>query len=343
MKLTDFDYHLPPERIAQIPVEPRDSSKLLVLHRQSGNISHFHFDNLPDFLEEGDLLVFNDSRVVPARLYGFKEGSGTKVELLLLRQIAPNVWESLVKPGKKLHEGARVRVTRTAADGTSKEAFVEIIGSGDEGIRTVRFNDGYSIDDIGLVPLPPYIHTPLDRPDRYQTVYARIKGSAAAPTAGLHFTERLLKELQQKGIRFAFVTLHIGLDTFRPVHEDNPENHKIHSETGELTPETAALINEVKRSGKKVIAVGTSTTRIVEAASQTGEVRPLSEDISLFILPGYKYRTVDRMITNFHLPKSTLIMLVSAFAGRELILKAYDEAVKSGYRFYSFGDAMLIE
>jgi S-adenosylmethionine:tRNA ribosyltransferase-isomerase len=342
MNLSDFDYHLPPELIAQTPIEPRDNSRLLILDRVSGSIRHHHFHELPYFLEQGDTLVFNDSRVVPARIYGFKEGSTVKVELLLLRQIEDTIWEALGKPGKKLHTGTKIRIIKTAPDGILKETSAEIIASDEQGIRTVKFSDGYSIENIGQVPLPPYIHTPLDNPDRYQTVYARFNGSAAAPTAGLHFTERLLNDFRQKGVRFAFVTMHIGIDTFRPVHEENPENHVIHSEIGELSKEAAAVINQAKQERKKVIAVGTSSVRIIEAASQSGTVKPLKGEINLFILPGYKFNAADRMITNFHLPKSTLIMLVSAFAGRELIFKAYTEAMDNSYRFYSFGDAMFI-
>jgi S-adenosylmethionine:tRNA ribosyltransferase-isomerase len=342
MKLSDFDYDLPQELIAQTPIEPRDSSRLLILNRAEGSLGHYYFQDLPRFLEKGDTLVFNNSRVVPARLYGFKNGTEIKVELLLLRRIEDSVWEALVKPGKKLHPGEKIRIIKIASDGINREGMVDILAQGEYGIRTIKITGDCDIDDIGNVPLPPYIHVPLDRPDRYQTVYARVKGSAAAPTAGLHFTGRLLDELQQKGVHLSYVTLHIGLDTFRPVREENPENHRIHSEVGELSEEAASIINETRRAGKRVIAVGTSSVRIIEAASQSGSVKPLKEEIRLFIMPGYEFKSVDSMVTNFHLPKSTLIMLVSAFAGRERILNAYDEAIRYKYRFYSFGDAMMI-
>ena len=340
MKTSDFDYHLPTESIAQTPIEPRDHSRLLVLDRQSGNMEHRHFYDLPGYLQEGDVLVFNDSRVIPARLYGFIKDTSSKVELLLLRRLPEGCWETMARPGKKMKIGTVI--TLLNSDGQPGELTAEIIDSREDGLRIVSLSDEKLIDKYGHTPLPPYIKTPLSRPERYQTIYARIKGSAAAPTAGLHFTPGLLDELRKKNVSLAFVTLHIGLDTFQPVREEDPADHKIHTEYGELSTETAELLNNARNSGKRVIPVGTSSMRIVEAASQSGITFPFYGDISLFIMPGYEFKAASAMITNFHLPKSTLVMLVSAFAGRETILNTYKTAMESGYRFYSFGDAMLI-
>ena len=341
MKVSDFDYHLPPELIAQTPIEPRDHSHLMVLNRADGSIAHRHFSEIAEYLQPGDTLVFNDSRVIPARLSGLKVGSDIKVELLLLRRLDNGVWETLVRPGRKITVGTEIRL-KDQSTKAAKEVSAEVIERDENGIRIVRFSDESLLEELGQVPLPPYIKKPLSQPERYQTVYARIKGSVAAPTAGLHFTPHLLNNLQHKRVRFAFVTLHIGLDTFRPVRVDDPHQHPIHTEYGQISSETAILLNQSIKAGKRIIAVGTSTVRLIEAASQTGTVQPFADQVDLFILPGYQFRISDIMITNFHLPKSTLLMLVSAFAGKDFILKAYEEAMKLHYRFYSFGDAMLI-
>jgi S-adenosylmethionine:tRNA ribosyltransferase-isomerase len=341
MKTTDFDYKLPSDRIAQTPEEPRDHSRLLILDRAAGKLEHRHFFDLPDYLTEQDTLVFNDSRVIPARLFGFKAGTTTKIELLLLRRIENDIWECLVKPGRKVVQGTRVLFDQPDSNnGNDLEANVVEVSK--NGVWLVRFSDEKLLNHFGKVPLPPYIHTPLKEAERYQTVYARISGSAAAPTAGLHFTPELLDKLQLKGVEFAFVTLHIGLDTFQPVRTENPESHRIHTEYGILSPETAVYLNESKKRGRRIIAVGTSTVRIIEHASAGGTVRPLNENLDLFILPGYQFKITDAIITNFHTPKSTLLMLVSAFAGREKILGCYREAIDRDYRFFSFGDAMMI-
>ncbi|MCS7011592.1 MAG: tRNA preQ1(34) S-adenosylmethionine ribosyltransferase-isomerase QueA [Anaerolineales bacterium] len=350
MKTSDFDYDLPPEYIAQTPVEPRDSSRLLVLHRDTGTIEHAIFREIGRYLRPGDLLVLNQTRVIPARLYA-RKATGGRVELLLLRKRDDHTWEALVG-GKGLRVASKIKVE----NGPEVE-ILEILPGAE---RLVRFSEPIEpyFPNIGHIPLPPYIHTPLIDPERYQTVYARHPGSAAAPTAGLHFTSRLLEELQAQGIRLGWVTLHVGLDTFAPVTEDNPAEHKMHTEWCELPPETADLINQTHRQGGRVVAVGTTSVRTLESASvQTPAGEPLtahpdhrplsivqafSGPTSLYILPGYQFKVVDAMITNFHLPRSTLIMLVSAFAGRETILNAYEVAKREGYRFYSFGDAMLI-
>lgn len=341
MKTSDFDYHLPPELIAQTPVEPRDTSRLMVLHRSSGSIEHHYFHEVVNYVQSGDTLVFNNSRVIPARLLGQKSDSAASVELLLLRRLDDNVWETLVRPGKKVGVGSRINVTNKSG-ATNKGITVEVLERGEGGIRVVRVSDEGLLEQLGEVPLPPYIHAPLAEPERYQTLYAKVKGSVAAPTAGLHFTPRLLNELQQRGVRFGFVTLHISLDTFRPVRVDDPRHHPIHKEYGELGPEVATLLNQTRKEGKRIIAVGTSTVRLIEAATQAGATQPFTGWVDLFILPGYHFRTTDAAITNFHLPRSTLLMLVSAFAGRDFILRAYEQAKILGYRFYSFGDCMVI-
>jgi S-adenosylmethionine:tRNA ribosyltransferase-isomerase len=336
MKTSDFDYHLPESSIAQTPVEPRDSSRLLVLHRDTGELEHRIFREIGGYLRAEDLLVLNQTRVIPARIYACKE-TGGRVEILLLRRRDPLTWEALVG-GKGLRVGKLMKVE------TGPE--VEIIETREGSERLLRFSEPIEpyFPKVGNVPLPPYIHEKLNDPERYQTVYAREPGSAAAPTAGLHFTPRLLDELQVKGVKIAYVTLHVGLDTFAPVKEENPEEHKIHSEWCELSQETADLINQTRRSGGRVIAVGTTSVRTLESAANVGRdvIPPYAGATSLFILPGYEFRLVDALITNFHLPKSTLLMLVSAFAGRERILETYGTAIREGYRFYSFGDAMLI-
>jgi len=347
VKTDDFDYTLPPELIAQIPIEPRDQSRLLVLNRQDGSIVHRRFSEIIDYLHEGDVLVFNDSRVIPARLKGWRTGSGGKVEILLLRRVSAGIWEALVKPGRRLQAGSTVEISIDSPSDNRKDRTLvaEITEVGERGMRTVRFSDEALLLKSGEVPLPPYIHTPLADPDRYQTVYARVEGSAAAPTAGLHFTHELMGEIERKGIEFLFVTLHVGLDTFRPVTEDNPREHVIYKEYGIVSSEVAAALSKAKRNSRRIIAVGTTTVRILEQAAQASKSSELDrfEDwVDLFILPGHRFQMVDTLVTNFHLPRSTLLMLVTAFGGRELINKAYREAISEKYRFYSFGDAMLI-
>lgn len=345
MKTSDFDYNLPESSIAQTPAEPRDSSCLLVLHRETGEIEHKIFRDVRDYLRAGDLLVLNQTRVIPARIFAHKE-TGGKVELLLLRRRDELTWEALVG-GKGLRVGKSVQVEHGP-----KAEILEIL-EGSE--RLIKFSEPIEpfFSQVGNVPLPPYIHEKLSDPERYQTVFAKEPGSAAAPTAGLHFTPQLLDEIKSMGVKVAYVTLHVGLDTFAPVNEDNPEEHKIHSEWCELPQQTADLINETKRNGGRVIAVGTTSVRTLESAGQgvifdtrdtniEYQISSFSGSTTLFILPRYQFKVVDVMITNFHLPKSTLLMLVSAFAGREKILETYNLAIKEGYRFYSFGDAMLI-
>ncbi len=338
MKTSDFDYELPLERIAQTAVEPRDHSRLMVLSRKDGDMEHRHFYEVGDYLRSGDVLVCNDSRVIPARLLGRKVGGGAKVELLLLRRLELGVWEALARPGRRLKVGTRVEL----GEGPVIEA--QVIEKKETGTVVVSFPDEEALEKAGAVPLPPYIHTPLTNPERYQTVYAQEKGSVAAPTAGLHFTPELMDKLQGKGVRFVFVTLHLGLDSFRPVQVDDPGEHVIHKEYGELTPEVARELNQAKAEGRRVICVGTSAVRMLEHAARgdEGGVKPFTGWVDLFIWPGHRFQMVDALITNFHLPRSTLLMLVSAFAGRELILQAYLEAMNLNYRFYSFGDAMLI-
>lgn len=338
MKTSDFDYPLPPERIAQTPVEPRHNSRLLVLRRDQAELEHSQFYRIGEYLRPGDLLVINRTRVIPARVHAFKP-TGGRVELLLLRREDELTWEALVG-GKGMVAGKSL-----AIPGGPQAEIIEVL----EGSRRrVRFSEPVeaSLPKIGEMPLPPYIHTHLDNQERYQTVYADRPGSAAAPTAGLHFTPELMQSLRRQGIQFAEVTLHVGLDTFAPVTEDDPGEHKIHTEWCELTSEMADRINEARQAGGRVIAVGTTSVRTLESAAQHasngGAVVPFSGPTSIYILPGYQFRAVDAMITNFHLPKSTLIMLVSAFAGRERILAAYQEAIRLEYRFFSFGDAMLI-
>ena len=358
MKTSDFDYNLPESSIAQTPVEPRDSSRLLVLHRNSGELAHRTFREVGDYLHPGDLLVLNQTRVIPARIYGRKE-TGGRVEILLLRRRDELTWESLVG-GKGLRVGKKLFVESGDSSRRGQKPisgalglYAEIIELLDGSERLIRFSEPIEpyFSKVGNVPLPPYIHEKLNDPERYQTVYAREPGSAAAPTAGLHFTPRLLEELQQKGVRIAYVTLHVGLDTFAPVTEDNPQEHKIHSEWCALPEETADAINQTKTTGGRVIAVGTTSVRTLETANRYSKFDPLTAEYriasfigptSLYILPGYEFKVVDAMITNFHLPKSTLLMLVSAFAGREKILETYETAIRERYRFYSFGDAMLI-
>ena len=340
MKTSDFYYDLPKELIAQTPVEPRDSSRLLVLDRQSGETVHKHFFDIIDYLDEGDLLVCNDSRVLPARIYGNKEPTGARVEFLLLKQISGNRWETLCKPGKKAKEGARF----SFGDGLLYATVTEVK---DDGNRVVDFecdeNFFSTLDKIGQMPLPPYITEELKDKERYQTVYSHELGSAAAPTAGLHFTTELMDKIRAKGVNIAYVTLHVGLGTFRPVKVDDVTKHKMHSEHYEVPEETAELIKKTKQSGKRVIAVGTTSCRTLESvAAEHGEVVPCEGFTEIFIYPGFEFKVLDGLITNFHLPESTLIMLVSAFAGYDNIMNAYKTAVEERYRFFSFGDAMAI-
>lgn len=354
MKTADFDYQLPPELIAQTPIEPRDASRLMVLNRDTGEITHHHFHDLPSFLHPGDLLVYNESRVIPARLFARKP-TGGKVEILLLRQRADDTWETLVG-GKRVRPGMRLRLLN-GPNGEPTDTEAKVIDAGERGMRVLAFDQPVLplAGEVGTTPLPPYIHTPLKDADRYQTVYARVPGSAAAPTAGLHFTPELLHELREMGVRSAFVNLHIGLDTFRPVSEDLVEEHHMHTEHCVLTPEVAQQVNQAKLEGNRVVAVGTTSVRVLETAAlkaSGGEadttpcpwqsVNAFAGETDLFIYPGYRFRAVDVMITNFHLPRSTLLMLVAAFAGKELLDRAYAEAIRERYRFYSFGDAMLI-
>ena len=343
MKTSDFDYHLPVELIAQSPIEPRDSSRLMVLTRRTASIEHRCFHDITDYLRDGDVLVFNNSRVIPARLKGKRAGSGGTVEVLLLRRLDADVWETLVRPGKRLRVGAGIEITNDSQP--EKTIHAEILEAGKDGIRTIRFSDEALLFESGEVPLPPYIHTPLDNQERYQTIYARVSGSVAAPTAGLHFTPELLGKIECKGVQCLFTTLHVGLDTFRPVTEEDPQEHIIHREYGVVDSKVADELTKAGRDGRRIICVGTTAVRIIEQAARSSramEIEPFEGWVDLFILPGYKFRMVDAMITNYHLPKSTLLMLVTAFAGPENIDMAYREAVERKYRFYSFGDAMLI-
>ena len=341
LKTSDFNYDLPEELIAQTPIEQRDHSRLMVLDRKTGEISHEHFFDIKKHLRAGDCLVINNTRVLPARLYGIKEGGGAHVEVLLLKNIEGDDWECIVYPGRRLKEGAVV----SFGDGSLKGEIVKVLPDGN---RIVRFMyEGIFLEvleRLGKMPLPPYITHKLEDKNRYQTVYAKHEGSAAAPTAGLHFTEDLLNKIQEKGVRIARVTLHVGLGTFRPVKVEDVNDHHMHSEFYMISQEAADIINETKRNGGRVISVGTTSTRTLESvADENGMVKETSGWTEIFIYPGYKFKMIDALITNFHLPESTLLMLVSALAGKEHIMKAYEEAVKERYRFFSFGDAMIIE
>lgn len=340
MKVSDFNYNLPEELIAQVPIEKRDESRLMVLDKGKKIIEHKHFSDILDYLEPGDCLVRNNTKVIPARLYGKKE-TGANVEFLLLNNIEGDIWESIVRPGNKLHVGTKV----IFGDGLLTAEVLDIMPGGTRKVKFYYegiFNE--ILDRIGMMPLPPYIHESLKEKDRYQTVYAKYEGSAAAPTAGLHFTEELLEKIKEKGIEIANVTLHVGIGTFRPVKETEVEKHDMHSEHFYIKQEDADKINRAKREGKRVISVGTTSCRVLETvADENGFVRETEEDTKIFIYPGYKFKCLDALITNFHLPQSTLLMLVSALADRDYILKAYNEAVNQKYRFFSFGDAMLIK
>ncbi|MBZ9690801.1 tRNA preQ1(34) S-adenosylmethionine ribosyltransferase-isomerase QueA [Clostridium botulinum] len=341
MNVKDFDFYLPEELIAQHPLEKRDTSRLMVLDKETGEISHKNFYDIIDYLNEGDTLVLNNTRVMPARLIGEKEGTGGKIEFLLLKRVEKDRWECLAKPGKSARVGRRF----TFGDGKLKAEVVEVKENGN---RIVEFYyEGIFeevLDSLGEMPLPPYIHERLEDRERYQTVYSKENGSAAAPTAGLHFTEELLHKIKDKGINIAYVTLHVGLGTFRPVKVETIEDHEMHSEYYHLSKEDAEVINATKKRGNKVISVGTTSTRTLETiADEDGNVKETSGWTNIFIYPGYKFKVVDRLITNFHLPESTLIMLVSTLAGKEHVMNAYEEAVKERYRFFSFGDAMFIK
>ena len=344
MKASEFDYQLPEELIAQTPMEPRDHSRLMVVSRADGSMQHRHFYDLPDYLRRGDMLVFNDSRVIPARLHGRRAETGGQVELLLLSRLSQGRWRALVRPGRRMREGMTFQIPGPDnGDGMSGKILrVEADGS-----RIVELANEERLGEVGVVPLPPYIHEPLENTERYQTVYARVEGSIAAPTAGLHFTPALLEKVRGLGVETVFVTLHVGWDSFRPVKEEELSSHKMHSEYWELNQHAADAINRARQGGRRVISVGTTAVRLLEQAAALCDFpkNPLTSGsgwASLFITPGYEFRIVDALVTNFHLPRSTLLMLVSAFAERELVLKAYREATERGYRFYSFGDAMLI-
>lgn len=339
MKTSDFYYDLPQEQIAQTPIEPRDHSRLMVLHRDNDKIEHRHFYDILDYLDEGDCLIVNDSRVIPARIYGVKEDTGAKIEFLLLKQLSGNRWETLVKPGKKAKIGTRF----IFGDGLLKAEVVDIIEDGNRIVELQSEENIYTtLDKIGQMPLPPYITEKLEDQERYQTVYSHELGSAAAPTAGLHFTNELLDKIRAKGVNIGYVTLHVGLGTFRPVKVDDVTKHKMHSEHYEIPSETAELIKHTKANGKRVIAVGTTSCRTLESVAANGEIRACDGFTDIFIYPGFTFKVLDGLITNFHLPESTLIMLVSAFYGYDKTMKAYEIAVKEKYRFFSFGDAMLI-
>ncbi|MFC2021904.1 tRNA preQ1(34) S-adenosylmethionine ribosyltransferase-isomerase QueA [Chloroflexota bacterium] len=347
MKTSDFDYSLPPKLIAQTPIEPRDQSRLLVLDRVDGSLKHRRFFEIVDYLRAEDVLVFNDSRVIPARLNGRKADSGGALEILLLHRLSPNVWETLVRPAKRVKIGTRIEITNDSVIGDRQDfrVMAEAVGLGEEGTWVIRFSDDTRLPEVGKVPLPPYIRLPLKDPERYQTVYANVDGSIAAPTAGLHFTSELIDKIKSRGVRCLFVTLHVSLDTFRPVRENDPLEHPIHQEYGVINQEVASELSQARVEGRRIICVGTTTVRLVEAmaqASSLAQIQSFEGWVSLFIVPGYQFQMVDALITNFHLPRSTLLMLVTAFAGRDLINQAYREAIAQQYRFYSFGDAMLI-
>ena len=339
-KVSEFNYNLPKELIAQVPIKNRDQSRLMVLDRANKTIEHKIFKDIIDYLQPGDCLVRNNTKVIPARLYGVKEETGANVEFLLLKRVDGDIWEVMVKPGKKLMPGVRVEF----GNGLLKAEILEKLEDGNRKVK-FEYNGIFNeiLNEIGLMPLPPYIHEKLKEKDRYQTVYAKYEGSAAAPTAGLHFTDELFEKLKEKGVEVANVTLHVGIGTFRPVKVENIEEHDMHSEHFYIKSEDAEKINKAKREGHRVIAVGTTSCRVLESiADENGYVKEVEGDTNIFIYPGYKFKCLDALITNFHLPESTLIMLVSALAGKDFIMKAYEEAVKEQYKFFSFGDAMFI-
>jgi S-adenosylmethionine:tRNA ribosyltransferase-isomerase len=369
VKTSDFDYQLPQSLIAQTPIEPRDASRMMVLDRRTGTIEHRHFRDILDYLQPGDILVCNESRVIPARLYSRKVPTGGKVELLLIAKRGENLWEALVR-GRKVKAGTRIEIgdrgtgIRDRGQGIGDKELSpvpciagEVVGETEAGGRLIRFDRPIEslLDELGVTPLPPYIHEPLSDAERYQTIYARVRGSVAAPTAGLHFTPGLIDGIRRKGVGFAFVILHIGLDTFRPIKEEKVEDHRIHTEYCQLPSEVADQLNRARAEGRRIIAVGTTSVRVLETAAQAGEQQadasiflstsllvPYSGWTDLFIYPGYQFHTVDALLTNFHLPRSTLLLLVAAFAGKDTIDRAYQEAIQKEYRFYSFGDCMLI-
>jgi len=339
MNVSEFNYELPEELIAQIPINKRDESKLMILNKEAKTIEHKVFKDILDYLQEGDCLVRNNTKVIPARLYGKKE-TGANVEFLLLNQIEGDVWESIVRPGNKLHVGTKV----IFGDGILEAEVLDIMPGGTRKVE-FKYNGIFNeiLDKIGLMPLPPYIHEELKEKDRYQTIYAKYEGSAAAPTAGLHFTEELLEKIKQKGIEIANVTLHVGIGTFRPVKVEKIEEHQMHSEHFYIKQEDVDKINNAKKNRGRIIAVGTTSCRVLESvADENGVLKETEGDTNIFIYPGYKFKCIDGLITNFHLPESTLLMLVSALAGKDYMLSAYKEAVKEKYRFFSFGDAMII-
>ena len=340
MKVSEFNYELPEELIAQTPLEKRDESRLMVLNAKKQTIEHKIFKDIINYLEPGDCLVRNNTKVIPARIYGKKE-TGAHVEFLLLNNIEGDIWETIVRPGNKLHIGTKV----IFGDGILKAEILDVMPGGTRKVKFIYkgiFNE--ILDKIGLMPLPPYIHEELKDNERYQTVYAKYEGSAAAPTAGLHFTPELLEEIEKKGVKIANVTLHVGIGTFRPVKEETVEAHEMHTEHYYIKKEDVDKINETKKNGKRVIAVGTTSCRVLETiANEEGLVKETEGDTSIFIYPGYNFKCIDGLITNFHLPQSTLLMLVSAFVGKDYIMRAYNEAVKQKYRFFSFGDAMFLE
>ncbi|MCM1245967.1 MAG: tRNA preQ1(34) S-adenosylmethionine ribosyltransferase-isomerase QueA [Roseburia sp.] len=340
MKTSDFYFELPKEQIAQDPLSDRSSSRLMVLHKKTGGIEHRKFTDIVEYLNEGDCLVRNNTKVIPARLFGTREDTGAVIELLLLKRRSDEVWETLVKPGKKARTGAKI----SFGDGVLKGEITEVL---EDGNRLIRFSyEGIFeeiLDELGQMPLPPYITHKLEDKNRYQTVYARYDGSAAAPTAGLHFTEELFGKLEKKGVIVANVTLHVGLGTFRPVKVEDVSRHHMHSEHYFIEPAEAEKINRAKKNGGQIVCVGTTSCRTIEsAAGRDGLLAPVEENTEIFIYPGYRFKIMDELITNFHLPESTLLMLVSALAGKDFILRAYEEAVREGYRFFSFGDAMFI-
>lgn len=343
MRTSDFNYYLPEELIAQTPIEPRDHSKLMLVERDQSVISHDRFFNLPKYLRQGDVLVFNDSRVISARLYGSRDDTGNKIELLLLSRLKEGVWRALVRPGRRMRENDYFIIHDR--DGNKSEMTGQVLEVEESGSRIVEITNEFLIEDIGNVPLPPYIHEKVSDPERYQTIYAKSEGSVAAPTAGLHFTEELMSNIREKGVLTEFVTLHVGWDSFRPLKSENIFDHKMHSEYWHLSNQTALNINEAKQEGRRIISVGTTAARLLENVFEKQNGYPIREGsgwADIFITPGYEFKVLDGLITNFHLPKSTLLMLTSALAGRDLMLKAYREAVDFEYRFYSFGDAMLI-
>ena len=363
MRTGDFDYHLPPELIAQSPIEPRDSSRLMVMDRYTGILDHNQFSDILEYLRPGDVMVFNQSRVIPARLYGRRVSTGSKVEFLLLNRNADGTWQAMARPGRRLRPGAVVEIERVNGKPsyfgelkTEDLLSVEVTDSHQDGLKTVRLSSEEGIHAFGHIPLPPYIKEKLNDDNRYQTVYAKQPGSVAAPTAGLHFTDELLGKVRNLGVDTVFVTLHVGLDTFKPVDEEDPADHKIHTERYQVAPEAAESLNRAKAEGRRIIAVGTTSVRVLEQAAQDLErlnkskFSAIESEASIFILPGHNFRMVDGMITNFHLPRSSLLMLVSAFidantqtnAGICSLKAAYQEAIENRYRFYSFGDAMLI-